>query len=38
MKGSFWNSGGFKDPAKHSVVHDTIKEFRLDFLVVLENW
>jgi hypothetical protein len=36
MNGSFWNSGGFKDQAKHSVVRDTIVEFRLDFFAVLE--
>jgi hypothetical protein len=37
MKGSLWNSDGFKDPAKHSVVHEAIRDFRLDFFAVLET-
>jgi hypothetical protein len=37
MKGCIWNSDGFKDTAKHSVVHETIREFRLDFFAVLET-
>ena len=37
MKGSFWNSGGFRDTAKHSVVSDTIKENKLDFFAVIET-
>jgi hypothetical protein len=36
MNGSIWNSGGFKDQAKHSVVHDTIAEYILNFFAVLE--
>jgi hypothetical protein len=34
MRGSFWNSDGFKDPAKHSVVHEMIREHKLDFFAV----
>jgi hypothetical protein len=37
MNGTIWNNGGFKDQAKHSVVHDTIAEFCLDFFAVLET-
>jgi exonuclease III len=37
MKGSFWNSDGFRDPAKHSVVRDTIREHKLDFFAVIET-
>jgi hypothetical protein len=34
MKGSFWSSGGFRDKAKHVVVHQKIWEHKL--VVVLE--
>jgi hypothetical protein len=37
MKGSFWNSDGFKDVAKHAVVNETIREHKLDFFAVLET-
>jgi hypothetical protein len=37
MNGTIWNSGGFKDQAKHSVVHDTIAKFHLDFFAVRET-
>jgi hypothetical protein len=37
MKGCIWNSDGFKDPVKHSVVHETIREFRLDYFAILET-
>jgi hypothetical protein len=37
MKGSIWNSGGFEDTAKHSVVHEAIRDFRLDFFAILET-
>jgi hypothetical protein len=37
MNGSLWNSNGFKDPAKHSVVHEAIRNFWLDFFAVLET-
>jgi hypothetical protein len=36
LKGCIWDSDGFKDHAKHSVVHEAIREFRLDFFSVLE--
>ena len=37
MKWCFWNSGGFRDTAKHSVVSDTIKEHKLDFFAIIET-
>jgi hypothetical protein len=37
MKGSFWNSDGFKDPAKHHFVRETIFEHKLDFFAILET-
>jgi hypothetical protein len=37
MKGSFWNSDGFKDPAKHRFVRETISEHKLDFFTILET-
>jgi hypothetical protein len=36
MNGSIWKSAAFRDQAKHSVVHDTIVEFCLDFFAVLQ--
>jgi hypothetical protein len=35
MSSSVRNSDGFKDQAKHSVVDDTIAEFRLDFFFAI---
>jgi hypothetical protein len=37
MKGSFWNSDGFKDPAKHIFVRETLSEHKLDFFAILET-
>lgn len=37
MRGSFWNSDGFGDPAKHLAVNDMIREHKLDFLAILET-
>ena len=37
MKENFWNSGGFRDSAKHSVVTDTIRDNKLDFFAVIET-
>jgi hypothetical protein len=37
MKGCFWNGDGFKDPAKHNFVHETIWEHKLDFFAILET-
>jgi hypothetical protein len=37
MRGVFWNSDGFKDPAKHLFVKESIKEFKLDFFVISET-
>ena len=36
LKGSFWNSAGFRDTTKHLVFSETILEFKSDFFVVLE--
>ena len=37
MKGWFWNSDGLKDPAKHCIIHEAVKEHKLDFLVLSET-
>ena len=37
MKGEFWNSDGFGDTAKHFFVHDSFREHKLDFFVILET-
>jgi hypothetical protein len=37
MIGCFWNGEGFRDPAKHSFVHETIRNFKLDFFAILET-
>jgi hypothetical protein len=37
MKGSFWNIDGFKDPAKHIFVRETLSEHKLDFFAILET-
>jgi hypothetical protein len=37
MKGGFWNSGGFRDSAKHIFVNETIRDFKLDFLAISET-
>ena len=37
MKGCFWNSGGFRDTAKHSVVSDTIRDHKVDFFAIVET-
>jgi hypothetical protein len=34
MKGCFGNSSGFGDSAKHSFVHETIKEYKFDFFAL----
>ena len=31
-----WNSEGFRDPAKHLFVQESIREHRLDFIALLE--
>ena len=36
MKGGFWNSDGFRDSAKHSFVHETIRDLKLDFFAIIE--
>jgi hypothetical protein len=37
MKGFIWNSDGFRDPAKHSLIKETVKTHRLDFIVISET-
>jgi mannosylglycoprotein endo-beta-mannosidase len=37
MKGAFWNSGGFRDSAKHIFVSETIRDFKLDFFAISES-
>ena len=37
MKGCFWNSGVFRDTAKHLLVIETIREFKLDFFAISET-
>jgi exonuclease III len=37
MKGFIWNSDGFGDTAKHSLIKETVKEQKLDFIVISET-
>jgi hypothetical protein len=37
MKGSFWNSNGFKDMTKNLLVQETIRERKLEFCIVIET-
>jgi hypothetical protein len=37
MKGFIWNSGGFADPAKHSLIKENVKDHNLDFIVISET-
>ena len=37
LRGVFWNSEGFRNPAKHLVVKETIKERKLDFIALSET-
>jgi hypothetical protein len=37
MRGSFWNIDGFRDATKHSFVHETIREHKLDFFAIIET-
>jgi hypothetical protein len=37
MKGGVWNSGCFRDTAKHLFVNETIREQKLDFFAILES-
>jgi hypothetical protein len=36
LKGMTWNSEGFRDPGKHLFVKESIREYELDFLALLE--
>jgi hypothetical protein len=37
MKGFIWNSDGFGDPAKHSIIKENVKDQKLDFIVISET-
>jgi hypothetical protein len=37
MLGCFWNGEGFRDPAKHLFVRETIRDYKLDFFAILET-
>jgi hypothetical protein len=37
MRGTFWNSNGFKDPKKHKFISDLTKENDLDFIALSET-
>jgi hypothetical protein len=37
MKGFIWNSDGFGDTAKQSLIKETVKEQKLDFIVISET-
>jgi hypothetical protein len=37
LRGMIWNGGGFGDTAKHLFVKESIREYALDFLALLET-
>ena len=37
LRGMTWNSEGFRDPAKHLLVQESIREHKLDFIALLET-
>src|SRR6266498_3338974 len=37
LRGMTWNPEGFRDPAKHLFVQESIREYRLDFIALLET-
>jgi hypothetical protein len=37
MKGFIWNSDGFGDTAKQSLIKETVKDLKLDFVVISET-
>jgi exonuclease III len=37
MKGFIWNSDGLRDPAKHSLIKETVKTHKLDFIIISET-
>jgi hypothetical protein len=37
MKGVWWNSEGLGDPAKYLFISETIREHKLDFIILLET-
>jgi hypothetical protein len=38
IRGKFPNRDGFKDVTKHLILHETIRQHKLDFCVVIETW
>jgi hypothetical protein len=38
MKGIWWNCEGLADPAKICFIHETVRDHKLDFIVLLETW
>jgi hypothetical protein len=37
LRGIKWNSEGFKDPGKHLFVEESIREYYLDFITLIET-
>ena len=37
MKGMIWNSDGFADSSKHFTIKESVSEFKLHFVAVLET-
>jgi exonuclease III len=37
LRGLTWNSEGFRDPGKHLFVKEAIRDYRLDFIALLET-
>ena len=37
MRGMIWNSGGFGDNAKHLALSEFIKDYKLDFVAIIET-
>jgi exonuclease III len=37
LRGMTWNSEGFRDPGKHLFVKESIRDYRLDFIALLET-
>ena len=37
LRGMTWNSEDFRDPGKHLFVKESIRDFRLDFIALIET-
>jgi exonuclease III len=37
LRGLTWNSEGFRDPGKHLFVKESIREYKLDFIAIVET-